>query len=498
MESILCLTLFILCTLCSVINGSHFRGGIISWRPLNNTVTGNTTQIIVHQRYSWARNWASFTSPYCTEVTVAAQTPIAVSGAYTTCLANCSSSNYPSGGLSANMITTDCDANPIIQTWTGERYDTLTMPLTTSITIGYQSTAWFASLYIGANDPWSIVGRLNLALRPDGYINSSPVTTALPVVFYQRNVSVVHVVQMADNDATDILICRWSSSAAGTNYNRVDECGGICLGLPVSTVLIGFNCTLSFTLPTANLYYACALQIEDYFSITSTTPMSSVPVQFLFYAYSPSAGVCAQRPSIIGARPNRACIGVPVGVQLNETVIAQTYCPGQTIVDFVTTSPIGMTHSSISNPSSDIWIMTVTWTPSQSGSQGFCAGAIDISSLPSDPWCVTYLVGFTSPELIQSSASPVGIIFQNQTIFSIQTTSAVKRPSRIGTNIYFTDSTNNTVVQIYDCSSAPQVTFINSTIVISFPVAPWVPGHSYFVTFDSGVYERFFRHSVFD
>ncbi|CAF4144587.1 unnamed protein product, partial [Adineta steineri] len=217
--------------------------------------------------------------------------------------------------------------------------------------------------------------------------------------------------------------------------------------------------------------------------------MSSVPIQFLFYAYNPSAGACAQRPSIIGDRPNRACIGLPYGVQLNETVIAQTYCPGQTIVDFVTTSPIGMTHSAIRNPSSGLWTMTLTWIPvsTQFGPQGFCAGAIDNSSLQSAPWCITYLVGFASPNLIRNSASPVGVISQSQTIFSIQTTSAVKRPSRNGTNIYFTDSTNNTVIQKFDCGWAPEVTYINFTITIIFPVAPWIPGHSYFVTSDSGV-----------
>ena len=41
-----------------------------------------------------------------------------------------------------------------------------------------------------------------------------------------------------------------------------------------------------------------------------------------------------------------------LGVSLTETVIAQTYCAGQSVVDFVTSSPIGMTHSVISNPSS--------------------------------------------------------------------------------------------------------------------------------------------------
>ncbi|CAF1122378.1 unnamed protein product [Adineta steineri] len=462
-----------------VLDGAHFRGGIISWRPLNNTVQGTTAQIQIHQRYFWNREWGSFSAPYCTEANVAAKTSIPVNEDMK-CLANCSSSNYPSVGLSTIMTTTDCDSNPIIESWAGERYDTLTMPLTTSITIGYQSSAWFASLYIGANDPWSIVNRLNLATRPDGYINSSPVTTTLPVVFYPRNVRVTHVVQMADNDATDTLICRWSTSASGTNYNRADECGGVCMGLPpITTILTGINCTLSFTLPTANLYYGCALQIEDYFSSSSPNPMSSVPIQFLFYAYNIASGACANAPAIIGVRPNRACIGVPVGVPLTETIEIQTYCPGQTIVDLVTSSPIGMTHSAISNPSPGLWIMTLSWTPaaSQDGPQGFCAGAVDNSSLQSAPWCLTYLVDYDSPNLIlpqvvQGSASPIA-------------TSAVGRPSRNGTNVCFHLDTTNASVLCYDAGYSPNVIYTGYTIVIVTTIT-WTPGESYYVTMDSG------------
>jgi hypothetical protein len=70
--------------------------------------------------------------------------------------------------------------------------------------------------------------------------------------------------------------------------------------------------------------------------------------------------------------------------------------------------------------------MTLTWTPNstQSGPQGFCAGAIDNFNLQSDPWCITYLVDYTSPNLIQpilvqGSASPIGTVFANQSLFSI-------------------------------------------------------------------------------
>lgn len=36
---------------------------------------------------------------------------------------------------------------------------------------------------------------------------------------------------MADNDGTDTLKCRWSNANSSTNYNRVNECQGACMGL---------------------------------------------------------------------------------------------------------------------------------------------------------------------------------------------------------------------------------------------------------------------------
>ncbi|CAF4334026.1 unnamed protein product, partial [Adineta steineri] len=166
-------------------------------------------------------------------------------------------------------------------------------------------------------------------------------------------------------------------------------------------------------------------------------------------------------------------------VQLNETIEIQTYCPGQTIIDLVTSSPYGMTHSGISNPSTGLWIMTLTWTPllTQAGPQGFCAGAIDNSSLQSSPWCITYLVGYDSPNLIrptlvQGSASPIA-------------TSAVGRPSLNGTNICFHYDTTNATVFCYDAGYSPNVIYTGYTIVIVTNYT-WTPGQSYYVTLGDG------------
>ncbi|CAF4631991.1 unnamed protein product, partial [Rotaria sp. Silwood2] len=115
------------------------------------------------------------------------------------------------------------------------------------------------------------------------------------------------------------------------------------------------------------------------------------------------------------------------GALTNETVIAQVNCANKTIIDFTTSSPIGMKKTAITKIGTNLYSINLIWTPTsdQYGPQGFCAGAVDSTDVQSDPWCITFLVGFTAPNLqtpllVQGSASPIGTVFANQTIFSIQ------------------------------------------------------------------------------
>lgn len=150
----------------------------------------------MHQRYFWNRQWTGYTTR-CTEANVVAKTLIPVNN-FVLCYVNCSSSTYPSGGVSTIMITTDCDQNALIKSWAGELYTTLTLPLTTSITIGYSSSAWFGpNLFPASGKSWAVINRINLAPRPDGYINTSPVTNTLPVLFKPVGQQLVHVVQVS-------------------------------------------------------------------------------------------------------------------------------------------------------------------------------------------------------------------------------------------------------------------------------------------------------------
>ena len=62
----------------------------------------------------------------------------------------------------------------------------------------------------------------------------------------------------------------------------------------------------------------------------------------------------------------------------------------------------------------------------------------------------------------------------------------VNRPGRNGTFVSFVDATmNNTQVLQYDCGWSPMVIYSGSTIIIYAPY-PWIVGHQYYVTFDSG------------
>jgi hypothetical protein len=200
-----------------------------------------------------------------------------------------------------NTLTYCTDFSNLLDVSSGEFFNTFTFPLGIRFSIDFTSSAWFLSLYVGNNGYWYVTCDINTAIRPDGYLNTSPVAVTLPVIYKQINIQQVYVVQMSDFDGNDILKCRWSNSSG--NLNGYDECGGVCNGVPGAN-LIRPNCTIVFTLTTPNLYAAVALQIEDFYNSAATVPMSSVPLQFLFYGYPAPSG-CNTPPAIIGNRPNR-------------------------------------------------------------------------------------------------------------------------------------------------------------------------------------------------
>ena len=136
---------------------------------------------------------------------------------------------------------------------------------------------------------------------------------------------------VSDADGDDVR-CRWASSSRG-------ECAGVCRTFPatlsgVSTLMqeiMSSNCSQSMQcalIITANSlstgWYGVALQIEDFSSTTSTTPLSSIPLQFLVNVFSSSAS-CASRPELVGVTPpDGSCYPVASGSTWTARIVAQS------------------------------------------------------------------------------------------------------------------------------------------------------------------------------
>ena len=203
--------------------------------------------------------------------------------------------------VSADVYCTDFSSTTDYSS--GERYNTFTLTIGGTYVVGFASNAWLA-LAMGGNGNWQVTNRIQLSLRPDGVLNTSPVTSTLPVIYRTINVQHTHIVQMADADPTDTLRCRWATNNTAINNNNWNECGSVCSpSLPTGFSLSPNNCTFTYKITALSFYYAVALQIEDYYTSSSSTPMSSVPIQFLFYGVNAPTG-CSIPPSIIGVRPN--------------------------------------------------------------------------------------------------------------------------------------------------------------------------------------------------
>lgn len=264
---------------------------------MNTTPSGSTAQILVHQRYAWRRNYVLFV-PMCTDTMIATKGYISSTADQLQCYGGGSCGLFTP--VSSDVICTDYSVSMTFSL--GERYDLFTLPLNSSFTIGFFGGNWL-NLAMQGGGYWQATGRIDLSIRPDGVLNTSPVTSTLPVIYRTINVEHVHIIQMADADSSDTLRCRWSTdNITIANPNGYDECASACApSLPTFT-LIPENCTLVFTINVTD-YYAVALQIEDFYTSASTTPMSSVPIQFLFFGTIPPTG-CSAPPFIIGVRPN--------------------------------------------------------------------------------------------------------------------------------------------------------------------------------------------------
>ncbi|CAF5112454.1 unnamed protein product, partial [Rotaria sp. Silwood1] len=187
----------------------------------------------------------------------------------------------------------------------------------------------------------------------------------------------------------------------------IDECADICYPDRVPTGTTLSNCTITFTGDKAGVWYAVAIQVEDFIDSTSTTPMSSVPVQMLIYVQPQPA--CSDAPIIF---PLSRCLEVQVGISISFNLSIMDLC-NQTVAklaDIIISSAItGMTRDNLtSSPTnSSVSYVTFAWTPqaNQVGSKQLCVIAFTTENLESDQYCVTFTVKNSSDVCVTTTTS---------------------------------------------------------------------------------------------
>ncbi|UJR07137.1 hypothetical protein I4U23_011425 [Adineta vaga] len=393
--------------------GSYFHGGTISWRPETKDQSEfNTTRtIIISQRYAWEK---STMLSSCSPSTILSYGLIGDNSTNTlNCLSSlttCNASDFPTN-LTALIPCTDY--NNALNMSSGESFVSLNLTVQEDgLVIGYGSYStnleWIPLNMINGTALANLSMYLNLTERMDnGLINSSPTSSIPFVVLVPVNIDASIDIPMADVDG-DILQCRFAQSFQNWSGIIINECGDVChsMALPNSTELISDNnvCTLNITLPSSG-YYAVAVQLEDFLE-NATEPLSSIPLQFVLYAYHETnlSTNCTLPPVITSIDPDHpqhgSTVYAAVNVPYTATINAQSGCgiePNTSIINFITSSPPGMLKTDVPFLEDDItYGINLMWVPSddQLGmTYRFCAVAIDINLYMSNQYCFNFIVG---------------------------------------------------------------------------------------------------------
>lgn len=88
------------------------------------------------------------------------------------------------------------------------------------------------------------------------------------------------------------------------------------------------KCQIKYSATGSTGWYGVAIMVEDFTSRLSSTPLSSIPIQFLVQVFKSSAN-CSSKPEFSReTRVDGSCIGVPHGSTFNEPIIAKSHGQG--------------------------------------------------------------------------------------------------------------------------------------------------------------------------
>jgi hypothetical protein len=365
-------------TLFTVVSCAHYRGSMITWRVINSTA--NPLVIEVLQRHAWNYAWYP-----CTSAQITAANYMIGSGSLA-CVAPCP----PSIGTLSSVAVPCTGFNQIEQYVSGEGRFNIRVPPNYIFRAVFTSSAWFTLVTGGGT--WSVATEINTYKRSNGRYNQAPIVTMLPIMRLRRSLTYQIKINVADNDF-DRYTCIWS--------NTTQECGGVCrsaLSLPTSTYLNETSCVLSFTPATVG-FYAMALTVLDFENDTSTTPLSRVPIQFIFNVWTTN-NTCTLAPTYIGDAPADQCIFVEPGQVLTMLIRIRVQCPNATLANVIGVYPTGFTQSSTyTDPqytAVNIFQVNYAASANQVGQNLFCFAGVDSIGNQGDTTCLRFTVQIAS------------------------------------------------------------------------------------------------------
>jgi hypothetical protein len=238
---------------------SHFRGGWISYIPVADRGTHVTVQFTT--RWTWRRSAVG--GSVGNQVNV---------GGTIACRMGCGTAWSPTSIGGVDFVAT---ALSIPEDWIqGEKTWNADLPKVAVYRASYAVCCWIRLSFGGAPRA-EISVMLDTRNRPDGKINTAPVSSIAALVKLRRGTTAQLTIPWSDADA-DTVRCRQTIATQ-------NECGGLC-GLPPGVTLDGNTCTLTFSTALMSTgWFGISAILEDFITPASTDPMSGVVVQFLAF-----------------------------------------------------------------------------------------------------------------------------------------------------------------------------------------------------------------------
>lgn len=188
------------------IKAIHFNGGTINWSPVDPYTNSSEVVIVITQTYSWVLS----------NVNCDVNVPISTSSwsngnTNLACTGNCSNDgNYSQKPVN---ILTDCiSSSSSLDMMKSQQSKNVTLTIGAYFRIAYRGSDWRHLDFSNGSSArrWSVVSLIDLRRRPDGILNTPPVSNVASPQYVIANRTTPIKIPVSDVNDGDDIRCRWA------------------------------------------------------------------------------------------------------------------------------------------------------------------------------------------------------------------------------------------------------------------------------------------------